>query len=238
MVKDPALSLLWHGFNSWHENFYRLRAQPKHTYTNISGWWSLGRVTCWESMDAPHPFPHTLPCAFLPSGSSWVIFFYSKPIIYLLPLLSKKMQQHSGISHTVLERFAECQCCPFTRLQTRLKCHKGWIWMVLEIITFCLPNSLHHPKLGVYTALQMRSLWTILNSSFISKYNTTYWSGNPLLSSGLLQAGAELSVEWVLEVIKQRVVALPKDGIKKFPELKFKHVEVGEGGNRRKAVKR
>ncbi|NP_001361367.1 dymeclin isoform 18 [Homo sapiens] len=44
-------------------------------------------------------------------------------------------------------------------------------------------------------------------------------------SSRLLQAGAELSVERVLEIIKQGVVALPKDRLKKFPELKFKYVE-------------
>ncbi|XP_037838261.1 dymeclin isoform X15 [Macaca nemestrina] len=44
-------------------------------------------------------------------------------------------------------------------------------------------------------------------------------------SSRLLQAGAELSVERVLEIIKQGVIALPKDRLKKFPELKFKYVE-------------
>lgn len=44
-------------------------------------------------------------------------------------------------------------------------------------------------------------------------------------SSRLLQAGAELSVERVLEIIKQGAVALPKDRLKKFPELKFKYVE-------------
>ncbi|KAH0514357.1 Dymeclin [Microtus ochrogaster] len=44
-------------------------------------------------------------------------------------------------------------------------------------------------------------------------------------SSRLLQAGAELSVERVLEIIKQGVVALPKDRLKKFPELKFRYVE-------------
>nr|XP_054393534.1 dymeclin isoform X8 [Pongo abelii] len=44
-------------------------------------------------------------------------------------------------------------------------------------------------------------------------------------SSRLLQAGAELSVERVLEIIKQGIVALPKDRLKKFPELKFKYVE-------------
>lgn len=33
-------------------------------------------------------------------------------------------------------------------------------------------------------------------------------------SSRLLQAGAELSVERVLEIIKQGVVALPKDRLK------------------------
>ncbi|EPQ14392.1 Dymeclin [Myotis brandtii] len=44
-------------------------------------------------------------------------------------------------------------------------------------------------------------------------------------SSRLLQAGAELSVEWVLEIMKQGIVALPKDRLKKFQELKFKYVE-------------
>ena len=46
-------------------------------------------------------------------------------------------------------------------------------------------------------------------------------------SSRLLQAGAELSVEWSLEIIKKGVVALLKDKLKKFPELIFKYDEVG-----------
>nr|XP_038025587.1 dymeclin-like isoform X2 [Anas platyrhynchos] len=44
-------------------------------------------------------------------------------------------------------------------------------------------------------------------------------------SSRLKQAEAELSVERVLEIIKQGAVALPKDRLRKFPELKFKYVE-------------
>ena len=48
----------------------------------------------------------------------------------------------------------------------------------------------------------------------------------------MLQAGAELSVEWSLEVIKKGVVALLKDKLKKFPKLIFKYAEVAGGGGR------
>lgn len=40
------------------------------------------------------------------------------------------------------------------------------------------------------------------------------WQVISFFSSRLLQAGAELSVERVLEIIKQGVVALPKDRLK------------------------
>ncbi|ELK29674.1 Dymeclin [Myotis davidii] len=79
------------------------------------------------------------------------------------------------------------------------------IRMMLEVINSCLATSLHHnPNLDIMQNIDLV---------------TTFFS------SRLLQAGAEISVEWVLEIIKQGIVALSKDRLKKFQELKFKYGE-------------
>ncbi|XP_042191965.1 dymeclin [Callorhinchus milii] len=100
------------------------------------------------------------------------------------------------------------------------------IRMMLEIINSCLANSLHHNPNLVYALLYKRDLFEQFRThpSFqdVMQNLDTVIS---YFSSRLEQAGADLSVERVLEVIKQGVVALPKDRLKKFPELKFKYVE-------------
>ncbi|XP_032943378.1 dymeclin isoform X1 [Rhinolophus ferrumequinum] len=100
------------------------------------------------------------------------------------------------------------------------------IRMMLEIINSCLTNSLHHNPNLVYALLYKRDLFEQFQThpSFQDIMQNIDLVIN-FFNSRLLQAGAELSVERVLEIIKQGVVALPKDRLKKFPELKFKYVE-------------
>ncbi|XP_024612551.1 dymeclin isoform X1 [Neophocaena asiaeorientalis asiaeorientalis] len=100
------------------------------------------------------------------------------------------------------------------------------IRMMLEIINSCLTNSLHHNPNLVYALLYKRDLFEQFQTH--PSFQDIMQNIDLVItffSSRLLQAGAELSVERVLEIIKQGVVALPKDRLKKFPELKFKYVE-------------
>ncbi|XP_068107480.1 dymeclin isoform X1 [Hyperolius riggenbachi] len=100
------------------------------------------------------------------------------------------------------------------------------IRMMLEIINSCLTNSLHHNPNLVYALLYKRELFEQFRShpSFQDiMQNIDMVIG--FFSTRLEQAGTDLSVERVLEVIKQGAVALPKDRLRKFPELKFKYVE-------------
>lgn len=96
---------------------------------------------------------------------------------------------------------------------------------MLEIISSYLKTSLHNPN-SVYTLLYKwvlsEQFWTQLLFQDIKQnidLEITFFS------SKLLRAGAELSVEWVLEIIKEEFVALPKDRLKKFPESRFKYVK-------------
>ncbi|KAM5219384.1 dymeclin isoform 1-T1 [Hipposideros larvatus] len=100
------------------------------------------------------------------------------------------------------------------------------IRMMLEIINSCLTNSLHHNPNLVYALLYKRELFEQFQTH--PSFQDIMQNIDLVItffSSRLRQAGAELSVERVLEIIKQGVVALPKDRLKKFPELKFKYVE-------------
>ncbi|XP_069483054.1 dymeclin isoform X1 [Ambystoma mexicanum] len=100
------------------------------------------------------------------------------------------------------------------------------IRMMLEIINSCLTNSLHHNPNLVYALLYKRELFEQFRShpSFQDiMQNIDLVIG--FFTTRLEQTGSDLSVERVLEVIKQGAVALPKDRLKKFPELKFKYVE-------------
>ncbi|XP_043937643.1 dymeclin [Protopterus annectens] len=100
------------------------------------------------------------------------------------------------------------------------------IRMMLEIINSCLTNSLHHNPNLVYALLYKRDLFEQFRTH--PSFQDIMQNIDMVISffsSRLEQAGADLSVERVLEVIKQGAVALPKDRLKKFPELKFKYVE-------------
>ncbi|XP_053153337.1 dymeclin isoform X2 [Hemicordylus capensis] len=100
------------------------------------------------------------------------------------------------------------------------------IRMMLEIINSCLTNSLHHNPNLVYALLYKRDLFEQFRTH--PSFQDIMQNIDLVISffsSRIEQAGAELSVERVLEIIKQGAVALPKDRLRKFPELKFKYVE-------------
>ncbi|MEJ1289036.1 dymeclin [Cricetulus griseus] len=87
--------------------------------------------------------------------------------------------------------------------------------MMLEIINSCLTNSLHHNPNLVYALLYKRDLFEQFRTH--PSFQDIMQNIDLVISffsSRLLQAGAELSVERVLEIIKQGVVALPKDRLK------------------------
>ncbi|XP_047426106.1 dymeclin [Mugil cephalus] len=100
------------------------------------------------------------------------------------------------------------------------------IRMMLEIINSCLCNSLHHNPNLVYALLYKRELFEQFRThpsfqDIMQNLDTVLG----FFSQRLEQAGSDLSVERVQEVIMKGAQALPKDRLKKFPELKFKYVE-------------
>lgn len=100
------------------------------------------------------------------------------------------------------------------------------IRMMLEIINSCLCNSLHHNPNLVYALLYKRELFEQFRThpsfqDIMQNLDTVIG----FFSQRLEQAGSDLSVERVQEVIMKGAQALPTDRLKKFPELKFKYVE-------------
>ncbi|XP_031433089.1 dymeclin [Clupea harengus] len=89
------------------------------------------------------------------------------------------------------------------------------IRMMLEIINSCLSNSLHHNPNLVYALLYKRELFEQFRShpsfqDIMQNLDTVIG----FFSQRLEQAGADLSVERVQEVIKKGAVALPNDRLK------------------------
>ncbi|KAM3599769.1 uncharacterized protein V6R79_011162 [Siganus canaliculatus] len=100
------------------------------------------------------------------------------------------------------------------------------IRMMLEIINSCLCTSLHHNPNLVYALLYKRELFEQFRThpsfqDIMQNLDTVIG----FFSQRLEQAGSDLSVERVQEVIMKGAQALPTDRLKKFPELKFKYVE-------------
>uniref|UniRef100_A0AAZ3QZV4 Dymeclin n=1 Tax=Oncorhynchus tshawytscha TaxID=74940 RepID=A0AAZ3QZV4_ONCTS len=100
------------------------------------------------------------------------------------------------------------------------------IRMMLEIINSCLSNSLHHNPNLVYALLYKRELFEQFRThpsfqDIMQNLDTVIG----FFSQRLEAAGTDLSVERVQEVIMKGAQALPKDRLKKFPELKFRYVE-------------
>ncbi|KAK2516966.1 hypothetical protein Q9233_013433 [Columba guinea] len=94
------------------------------------------------------------------------------------------------------------------------------IRMMLEIINSCLTNSLHHNPNLVYALLYKRDLFEQFRTH--PSFQDIMQNIDLVISffsSRLEQAGAELSVERVLEIIKQGAVALPKDRLRSLERL-------------------
>ncbi|MBN3322130.1 DYM protein, partial [Atractosteus spatula] len=142
--------------------------------------------------------------------------YAAQRIISLFALLSKKHNK-------VLEQATQSLRGPFSSDDTAslpdyaqdLNVIEEVIRMMLEIINSCLANSLHHNPNLVYALLYKRELFEQFRShpSFQDiMQNLDVVIG--FFSARLEQAGSDLSVERVQEVIKQGAVALPKDRLK------------------------
>uniref|UniRef100_A0A8C9BNZ5 Dymeclin n=1 Tax=Phocoena sinus TaxID=42100 RepID=A0A8C9BNZ5_PHOSS len=151
--------------------------------------------------------------------------YAAQRIISLFSLLSKKHNKVLEQATQSLRSSLSSNDVPLPDYAQDLNVIEEVIRMMLEIINSCLTNSLHHNPNLVYALLYKRDLFEQFQTH--PSFQDIMQNIDLVItffSSRLLQAGAELSVERVLEIIKQ-VVALPKDRLKKFPELKFKYVE-------------
>ncbi|XP_062932571.1 dymeclin isoform X3 [Cynocephalus volans] len=152
--------------------------------------------------------------------------YAAQRIISLFSLLSKKHNKVLEQATQSLRGSLSSNDVPLPDYAQDLNVIEEVIRMMLEIINSCLTNSLHHNPNLVYALLYKRDLFEQFRTH--PSFQDIMQNIDLVItffSSRLLQAGAELSVERVLEIIKQGLVALPKDRLKKFPELKFKYVE-------------
>uniref|UniRef100_A0A8C0ZV94 Dymeclin n=1 Tax=Castor canadensis TaxID=51338 RepID=A0A8C0ZV94_CASCN len=152
--------------------------------------------------------------------------YAAQRIISLFSLLSKKHNKVLEQATQSLRSSLSSSDVPLPDYAQDLSVIEEVIRMMLEIINSCLTNSLHHNPNLVYALLYKRDLFEQFRTH--PSFQDIMQNIDLVItffSSRLLQAGAELSVERVLDIIKQGVVALPKDRLKKFPELKFKYVE-------------
>ncbi|XP_030324176.1 dymeclin-like [Calypte anna] len=141
--------------------------------------------------------------------------YAAQRIISLFSLLSKKhnkvleqvtqsLRGSLGSSDSLLSDYAQ-----------DLNVIEEVIRMMLEIINSCLTNSLHHNPNLVYALLYKRELFEQFRTH--PSFQDVMQNIDLVISffsSRLEQAGAELSVERVLEIIKQGAVALPKDRLR------------------------
>ncbi|XP_027752675.1 dymeclin isoform X3 [Empidonax traillii] len=152
--------------------------------------------------------------------------YAAQRIISLFSLLSKKHNKVLEQATQSLRGSLSSSDSPCPDYAQDLNVIEEVIRMMLEIINSCLTNSLHHNPNLVYALLYKRDLFEQFRTH--PSFQDIMQNIDLVISffsSRLEQAGAELSVERVLEIIKQGAVALPKDRLRKFPELKFKYVE-------------
>ncbi|XP_018411239.1 PREDICTED: dymeclin isoform X2 [Nanorana parkeri] len=152
--------------------------------------------------------------------------YAAQRIISLFSLLSKKHNKVLEQATQSLRGPLGSDDSPLPDYAQDLNVIEEVIRMMLEIINSCLTNSLHHNPNLVYALLYKRELFEQFRSH--PSFQDIMQNIDMVISffsSRLEQAGTDLSVERVQEVIKQGAVALPKDRLRKFPELKFKYVE-------------
>ncbi|XP_047661289.1 dymeclin isoform X2 [Tachysurus fulvidraco] len=152
--------------------------------------------------------------------------YAAQRIISLFALLSKKHNKVLERATQSLQRTLGADGTALPDYAQDLSVIEEVIRMLLEIINSCLCNSLHHNPNLVYGLLYKRELFEQFRShpsfqDIMQNLDTVIG----FFSQRLEQAGSDLSVERVQEVIKKGAVALPQDRLKKFPELKFKYVE-------------
>nr|XP_056703929.1 dymeclin isoform X2 [Euleptes europaea] len=152
--------------------------------------------------------------------------YAAQRIISLFSLLSKKHNKVLEQATQSLRSSLSSDGSPLPDYAQDLNVIEEVIRMMLEIINSCLTNSLHHNPNLVYALLYKRDLFEQFRTH--PSFQDIMQNIDLVISffsSRIEQAGAELSVERVLEIIKQGAVALPRDRLRKFPELKFKYVE-------------
>ncbi|XP_065454791.1 dymeclin isoform X4 [Chrysemys picta bellii] len=141
--------------------------------------------------------------------------YAAQRIISLFSLLSKKHNKVLEQATQTLRGSLSSDDSPLPDYAQDLNVIEEVIRMMLEIINSCLTNSLHHNPNLVYALLYKRDLFEQFRThpSFQDiMQNIDLVIG--FFSSRLEQAGAQLSVERVLEIIKQGAVALPKDRLR------------------------
>ncbi|KAM6475032.1 dymeclin isoform 2-T3 [Liasis olivaceus] len=152
--------------------------------------------------------------------------YAAQRIISLFSLLSKKHNKVLEQATQSLRSSLSTDDSPLPDYAQDLNVIEEVIRMMLEIINSCLTNSLHHNPNLVYALLYKRDLFEQFRTH--PSFQDIMQNIDLVISffsSRIEHPGAELSVERVLEIIKQGAVALPKDRLRKFPELKFKYVE-------------
>uniref|UniRef100_A0AAZ3P538 Dymeclin n=2 Tax=Oncorhynchus TaxID=8016 RepID=A0AAZ3P538_ONCTS len=173
---------------------------------------------------SPVSLPHSLHSLilFTPSPVSLPLSSLSLPLhpLSLFALLSKK---HNKILEQATQSLRGLRRADYAQ---DLNVIEEVIRMMLEIINSCLSNSLHHNPNLVYALLYKRELFEQFRThpsfqDIMQNLDTVIG----FFSQRLEAAGTDLSVERVQEVIMKGAQALPKDRLKKFPELKFRYVE-------------
>ncbi|MEE6507225.1 hypothetical protein FKM82_017160 [Ascaphus truei] len=141
--------------------------------------------------------------------------YAAQRIISLFSLLSKKHNKVLEQATQSLRGSLNSDDSPLPDYAQDLNVIEEVIRMMLEIINSCLTNSLHHNPNMVYALLYKRELFEQFRSH--PSFQDIMQNIDMVISffsSRLEQAGADLSVERVLEVIKQGAVALPKDRLR------------------------
>ncbi|XP_063651714.1 dymeclin isoform X27 [Pan troglodytes] len=151
--------------------------------------------------------------------------YAAQRIISLFSLLSKKHNKVLEQATQSLRGSLSSNDVPLPDYAQDLNVIEEVIRMMLEIINSCLTNSLHHNPNLVYALLYKRDLFEQFRTH--PSFQDIMQNIDLVISffsSRLLQAGAELSVERVLEIIKQGVVALPKDRLKPLADRQVDRV--------------
>ncbi|XP_054665275.1 dymeclin isoform X2 [Grus americana] len=146
--------------------------------------------------------------------------YAAQRIISLFSLLSKKHNKVLEQATQSLRGSLGSNDSPLPDYAQDLNVIEEVIRMMLEIINSCLTNSLHHNPNLVYALLYKRDLFEQFRTH--PSFQDIMQNIDLVISffsSRLEQAGAELSVERVLEIIKQGAVALPKDRLRVMPGL-------------------